>query len=134
MDNACLIGKKILPDLGSGHGRAAHAIWRGLSTRRQHDQTSGFQFEQQRACRHILELAARAAPVPELRQMLAHPPAAPVSMLGENPAHLSDLRFAEESALNDARFEHNPDHGGEKIRSPIASAPCLATTPVKSKT
>jgi len=49
--------------------------------------------------------------------MPAHPPAAPVAMLGEQQAHLRDLRFANESTLNDAKFEHNPDHGGEKRKS-----------------
>jgi len=67
-------------------------------------------------------------------------------MLGEQQAHLRDLRFAEESALNDARFEHNrimeekkqEFRKSENIfcrqRFPLPPRPASATIPVRSKT
>ncbi len=114
----CLLGKQLARSINLGRRFSAPANWRGFPTRRQHDQTPIFEFEQQSAGCHILELATRAAPLPEQCQMPAHPPAAPVPMRGEQQAHLRELRFADESALNDARFEHNPDHAGERKKSP----------------
>jgi hypothetical protein len=61
-------------------------------------------------------------------------------MLGEQQAHLRDLRFADESALNDAGFEHNPDHAGERKKSPeknenifpLGDFPCPPVLPLPS--
>jgi hypothetical protein len=39
-------------------------------------------------------------------------------ILGNDCAHLLDFRFANKSPLNDARFQHNRDHGRKIPWSP----------------
>ena len=76
------------------------------------------QLEEQSAGGHIFELPGRVAPVPQAGQMLADPPTTPVAMIRQQRTDLRQLRRANETALNDARFKHGREYGGEKGRSP----------------